>query len=124
LPLYRPTPESSTNYIANGLLIGRRLAALPLPAQIVYLGEWNLRGDVAYTSPSQNLAQPPGNYGFTLWAVDNLVHGEGQNRLFADGHAQYKPLWAMRTGDYGLVPGDISAVGQAAFNHQPYTAAF
>jgi prepilin-type N-terminal cleavage/methylation domain-containing protein/prepilin-type processing-associated H-X9-DG protein len=120
--IHRTTSWSSTSYIGNAVVVGRRLAAIPVPAQIVYLGDGSYRMGVARLAPALDNATT-GRYAFGLGADDFLVHGEGHNRLFTDGHVQYKPLRAMRTGDYGLVPGDLSAVGEVAW-YRYYTAAF
>jgi prepilin-type processing-associated H-X9-DG protein len=35
------------------------------------------------------------------------VHSEGGNLIFADGHAEYRKYYDLRSGDFGLAPDEL-----------------
>jgi prepilin-type N-terminal cleavage/methylation domain-containing protein/prepilin-type processing-associated H-X9-DG protein len=118
-----PTPLSDASYLGNAVVMGRTLAAMPAPAETVYLQELFDRRRVAYLRPRR-----VNNTQFTWWhfqrapGLENYttIHMDGGNLVFADGHAKWRRGQSMRSRDFGLVPDDdwTAPVGKL------YTAAF
>jgi prepilin-type N-terminal cleavage/methylation domain-containing protein/prepilin-type processing-associated H-X9-DG protein len=102
-----PTAESSTNYMGNGVIMGRTLAVVPEPASIAYLHELGVLESVAWLRPvcDRNDRCSAWCYYHNKHWYTNL-HSSGGNLIFADGHAKYRTLMSMRTGDFGLTPPD------------------
>lgn len=102
-----PTPLSDTNLMGNGVVIGRPLAVIDRPAEVIYIQELNWRIDNAQLRPA-----PVGNGGsFTAWHYTSPIgegysnlHQGGGNFAFEDGHVKFKHHLALRSGDFGLVP--------------------
>lgn len=116
------TPFSRSSFVGNAVIIGRTLAAIPAPAEIVYAQElFNARG-TAFMRPlctaavALKQATPDGTYTYRWWfyprdtgnvnsaANYTNVHMGGGNLLFADGHAKWKKSPSMRSTDFGLLP--------------------
>jgi prepilin-type N-terminal cleavage/methylation domain-containing protein/prepilin-type processing-associated H-X9-DG protein len=122
---YDPLPNSNTSYMGNGVVMGRALATVPNPADIVYLQENNLRWNWAWMRPQLVKAN---TYQWWHWNLGNEkpkeqysnLHSEGGNLLFADGHAKYKNHKQIRSGDFGLLPDE----GPAADANTAYKGAF
>jgi len=103
-----PTEFSDTSYSGNGALAGHSSVNLPYPDSLVYLQEDRFRTNTAYLRPQ------PTTGGFTRWHdVDSggrerysSIHFEGGNLLFCDGHVKWRKGEALRSGDFGLSPGD------------------
>ena len=102
-----PTPLSDTNLLGNGVVIGRPLAVIDRPAEVIYIQELNWRIDNAQLRPA-----PVGNgTTFTAWHYTSPIgegysnlHQGGGNFIFCDGHAKFKHHLALRSGDFGLDP--------------------
>ncbi len=102
-----PTPLSDTNLLGNGVVIGRPLAVIDRPAEVIYIQELNWRIDNAQLRPA-----PVGNgTTFTAWHYTSPIgegysnlHQGGGNFVFEDGHVKFKHHLALRSGDFGLVP--------------------
>jgi prepilin-type N-terminal cleavage/methylation domain-containing protein/prepilin-type processing-associated H-X9-DG protein len=98
--------ENSTNYMGNGVIMGRPLAAVPEPANIVYLQELGHLMNIAWLRPVCNAKGQCAAWcyhdGARHWY--NNVHSGGGNLVFADGHARYGTLLSMHSGDFGLQP--------------------
>ena len=103
-----PTPISNTSYMGNAVVLGRRLAAVPNPADIVYLQELYNRRRVAYLRPGfdgkkyyyWHFARATGLENYTT------IHMQGGNLVFCDGHAKWRRGQSMRSRDFGLLPDD------------------
>jgi prepilin-type N-terminal cleavage/methylation domain-containing protein/prepilin-type processing-associated H-X9-DG protein len=119
-----PTALSNTSYLGNAVPMGRTLAVIPAPADIVYLQELFQSRCTIFLRPREVVAGQ-----FDWWhyqrsvGVENytVLHFDGGNLVFADGHAKFRKGSSMRSGDFGLVPGTDdwnSVVGKR------YTAAF
>jgi prepilin-type N-terminal cleavage/methylation domain-containing protein/prepilin-type processing-associated H-X9-DG protein len=104
------TPYSSGSYMGNGAIMGHSLAAVTSPADIVYMQEYRMLTRVAWLRPACTSATKCGYW--CWWGIPNNqpgysnVHMEGGNFVFVDGHARYKKNAAIRSGDFGLSPGD------------------
>lgn len=116
----------NTSYAGNYIIADRTLAALPAPAEIVCLHEFNI-----YQRAAQMRPYPSGaDYiQFHNNKMDN-VHFDGANRLFCDGHAKWSKKTAMKFADYGAggvnanLNFDDSAAGTTAQAAMVLPAAF
>ena len=102
-----PTPLSDTNLLGNGVVIGRPLAVIDRPAEVIYIQELNWRIDNAQLRP----ARVGNGTTFTAWHYTSPIgegysnlHQGGGNFVFEDGHVKFKHHLALRSGDFGLVP--------------------
>ena len=107
-----PTQFSDTSYLGNAVVMGRSLAVVPAPADIVYVQElFNKRG-MAFLRPFYNSGDDTYQYwhfprGPGLTAENyTYVHMEGGNVLYNDGHAKHRKGKSMRARDFGLTPND------------------
>jgi prepilin-type N-terminal cleavage/methylation domain-containing protein/prepilin-type processing-associated H-X9-DG protein len=124
---YDPTPLSNSNYMGNGVVMGRALAVVPNPSDIVYLQEDVVRWNFAWLRP-QLVNAKTGVYQWWHWDQGNEkpreqysnLHTNGGNLVFADGHAKYKSLNSIRSSDFGLTPDE----GHEADANNKYKAAF
>ena len=117
---YEPTPYSDTNYFANGVMMARKITAIPSPSEKVLVGECNLRVNCAFCRPSNTFLltgvvdyTPPATTDqFWYWhdsftfgnELYGNVHQAGGNLLMADGHGEYHKYIEMRSGIFGLLP--------------------
>jgi prepilin-type N-terminal cleavage/methylation domain-containing protein len=101
----QPNAESSTNYMGNGVIMGRPLAVVPAPADIVYLHELGAVENIAWLRP---VCQPGGVcVAWCYWSGKHwygISHFDGGNMILADGHAKYRLRTSMHSGDFGLTP--------------------
>lgn len=133
------TPYSRSSFVGNAVIIGRALAQIPAPSNIVYAQElYNARGTAFMrpmcTSPlAQKQADPAGNFNYKWWFYPRdtndvnstlnytNMHMGGGNLLFADGHAKWRKSGAMRSSDFGLnpdhalIPGEWNIIWTNAF---------
>jgi len=125
-PAYAPTRTSRTGYLANAVLLGRRVASIPTPGRLIVMQEgWSLSNHL-WVQPepitrTEAVLQglEPTQYGewHMFSSVNNHqsfvtvelreqtanVHKGGGNFIFADGHADYRKYDERESGDYGLV---------------------
>jgi prepilin-type N-terminal cleavage/methylation domain-containing protein len=107
-----------TSYLGNApLLVGRRVIDVPVPSKLVYMQELFDRRDTAFLRPRQQGAGPPPVATYTWWHFQpggfnsigltenyTVLHENGGNLPFVDGHAEYRKGNTMRSGDFGLNP--------------------
>jgi prepilin-type N-terminal cleavage/methylation domain-containing protein/prepilin-type processing-associated H-X9-DG protein len=92
--------SGNTNYLLNGIAATRALAAIPAPADIIYLQE-----DGFYTRASQlrpyftnnNTEAKNANH-----SNYDRLHNEGANLLFCDGHAKWQRKTSIRYAQFGM----------------------
>jgi len=118
---------SRTNLHGNAAVMGRALAVIPAPADIVYLDENRIRSHAAWLRPAL-VNVPKAQYSY--WHFDQglpknteqycNVHMGGGNLVFVDGHTKYRSYKQLRSADFGLTPDD----GIEAKFDKPYTAVF
>jgi prepilin-type N-terminal cleavage/methylation domain-containing protein/prepilin-type processing-associated H-X9-DG protein len=122
-----PTATSAGSYMGNAVVMGRTLAAIPNPADIIYCQENFLKRSIAYLRPRRVMTKLYQDWWFANPAAPiglaySSLHKEGGNLIFADGHAKWKKASALRSGDFGLVPG-TNGMSSAPANLR-YQAAF
>jgi prepilin-type N-terminal cleavage/methylation domain-containing protein len=103
-------PESCTSYLGNSVVLGKSIAVIPNPADIVYLQELNTKRYISYSRPGYT----PSTNKYFYWHFPrttvpytpnyNNQHSEGGSLLYNDGHAKFKKGNAMRSSDFGLTP--------------------
>jgi hypothetical protein len=96
--------------MGNSVVMGRRVAVIPNPAEIIYFQELNFRSRVAFLRPS---CDRPGRRSWHVITcptcdADSMgypsLYSTGGNLLFANGHAKWRKALALRRGDFGVVP--------------------
>jgi prepilin-type N-terminal cleavage/methylation domain-containing protein/prepilin-type processing-associated H-X9-DG protein len=92
-----------TSYALNGLAESRTLAAIPAPADIIFLREFSIYSRTAQTRPRRNSASSPRFREFNHILYD-FIHNEGSNLLFCDGHAKWRKKVSLRFTDFGADP--------------------
>jgi prepilin-type processing-associated H-X9-DG protein len=121
-----PTALSNTSYLGNAVVIGRALAVVPNPADIVYLQELFQSRCTAFLRPAYDAAA--NNYYYWHFQRSpgvenyNVLHNEGGNTVFADGHVKFRKGSSMRSGDFGLVPATDD--WSSNYTTKRYTSAF
>ena len=97
-----------TSYALNGLAESRALAAIPAPADIIFLREFSIYSRTAQARPRRNSATSSLFREFNHILYD-FVHNEGSNYLFCDGHAKWKKKVAVMFADFGASPTSANA---------------
>jgi prepilin-type N-terminal cleavage/methylation domain-containing protein/prepilin-type processing-associated H-X9-DG protein len=120
------TAFSDTSYLGNAVVMGRPLADVPSPAEVVYVHELFNRRGMAFLRP---LYQPATDT-YIYWhfprggasTAENYtyVHQDGGNVVFNDGHAKHRKGKSMRSRDFGLTPDD----DVTASINKPYKSLF
>jgi len=126
------TPYSRGSYMGNGVVMGKPLAVIPNPSDIVYMQEYRFLTRVAWLRPA---CSSPTRCGYWCWwgvpdkrpGYSN-VHMEGGNFIYVDGHAKYKKNIAIRSGDFGMTPEedhrDAKGDGHSGICGKQYTTLF
>jgi prepilin-type N-terminal cleavage/methylation domain-containing protein/prepilin-type processing-associated H-X9-DG protein len=88
----------NTSYVGNYIVADRPLAAVPAPASIVLLHEFNI-----YQRCAQMRPYPVGGGNFIQFHHGKMenAHTGGANRLFCDGHVRWDKKTNMTFADYG-----------------------
>jgi prepilin-type N-terminal cleavage/methylation domain-containing protein/prepilin-type processing-associated H-X9-DG protein len=130
LAAYAPTQFSSTGLSANTVPLGRKLSAVPRPADIILLQEaWSLSHNLWNQPEPNNRSEdamegraPTTYHEWHMWASssthpsfisptprENLcnAHMEGGNLVFVDGHCEYRKYRRLRSSDFGLLPDEL-----------------
>ncbi|WP_309714709.1 prepilin-type N-terminal cleavage/methylation domain-containing protein [Armatimonas sp.] len=103
-------PQSCTSYLGNSVVLEKTIAAIPNPADIVYLQELNTKRFISYNRPGFNATTKKYYYWHFPRTLNpytpnyNNQHSEGGSLLYNDGHAKFKKGIAMRSSDFGLTP--------------------
>jgi prepilin-type N-terminal cleavage/methylation domain-containing protein/prepilin-type processing-associated H-X9-DG protein len=121
---------SCSSLQGNAVVMGKALAVVPNPADIIYLDENHFRWNVAWLRPALTNAKS-GQYMYWHWNLGtgqgagkqeqyNNVHSGGGNLVFLDGHAKYMQFTRLRSSNFGMLPD----LGIEADSNKAYTAAF
>jgi prepilin-type N-terminal cleavage/methylation domain-containing protein/prepilin-type processing-associated H-X9-DG protein len=107
---YKETTDprgANVSYLLNGIVHTRPLAVLPAPADIIFLRDYQFYGQVSQVRPHPD-GQLNGRNVFRQYNHDyyDLMHNQGGNFLFCDGHAKWKKKTGVKFTDFGA---DMSA---------------
>jgi prepilin-type processing-associated H-X9-DG protein len=106
----------------------RKLSAIPNPSALVFLQE--SRDLISYCAlrPGDVTAYGicPGKYSYWHYSEGtpeqySSTHFGGGNLVFTDGHVEFRKLNRIRSGDFGLMPGNDT---QSASSRKCYDPAF
>jgi prepilin-type processing-associated H-X9-DG protein len=108
-----PTALSAASYYGNGVVMARPMAVIPNPSEIIWAHEGP---DVTRNS----LLRPyPRGTGYSQWLASayDLLHSQGGNLLYCDGHAKFQRQSAIPATAFGLnstVVGYVAGVTDGA----------
>jgi prepilin-type N-terminal cleavage/methylation domain-containing protein/prepilin-type processing-associated H-X9-DG protein len=102
---YRDTKDprgANVSYLMNGIVNTKAMAAIPAPADIVYLRDYVFYGRVCQVRPHPD-GTLNGRPVFRQFNHDyyDLMHNQGGNFLFCDGHAKWKKKTGVKFTDFG-----------------------
>jgi prepilin-type N-terminal cleavage/methylation domain-containing protein/prepilin-type processing-associated H-X9-DG protein len=116
--------NSDTNYMLNGVVNARALAAIPAPADIIWCHENNQRERVAWIRPRLDPNSTTSWGAWLLGPTYDFTHNEGGTLLFCDGHAKWRKQSAICAAHFGLLPKNIPADCGPAPTNDKRAAAF
>jgi prepilin-type N-terminal cleavage/methylation domain-containing protein/prepilin-type processing-associated H-X9-DG protein len=111
----KPTEKSSNSYYGNGVIMGRSTQAIPSPSSLIIIQETYNRHHAAGLRPWKVDPEAAPTDAEFLWWHDNIsrpyelytsIHDRGGNLLYCDGHAEYRKGITLRSGEFGLTPGE------------------
>jgi prepilin-type N-terminal cleavage/methylation domain-containing protein/prepilin-type processing-associated H-X9-DG protein len=99
-----PTALSAASYYGNGVVMGRTIAVVPNPADIIWAHEGPDTTRNSVLRPYRNGA------GYLRWLSSSydLLHFSGGNLVYCDGHAKFRRQNAIPATAFGL---NSTAVG-------------
>ena len=123
---------ANLSYMLNGIAATKPLAAIPAPADIIYLHEYAAYGRTAQDRPRMVTTgnppvpvDPPRAQQFDHGLYD-FQHNGGANLLFADGHAKFQKKTSIRYTQFGatdpMAPGSPNAGKRTHFTDDPVSA--
>ena len=113
-PAYNPSGNSDTAYNANGVVMARSVAIIPNSAEVVWCQEDNVAYGVAALRPTpttDTLGSSTSTYQYWLQPGYDLLHFEGGNLLFCDGHVKWRRQSGIKASDFGLFGNYTGATG-------------
>jgi prepilin-type N-terminal cleavage/methylation domain-containing protein/prepilin-type processing-associated H-X9-DG protein len=97
-------PEDGTvSYLMNYVTRGRPIAAVPAPADLIFLHEGDRRWRVAHCRPRPTTPTAT-KYTEINYDFYDSRHNSGATLLFMDGHAKWRKKDGILISDFGLVP--------------------
>jgi prepilin-type N-terminal cleavage/methylation domain-containing protein/prepilin-type processing-associated H-X9-DG protein len=106
------TQYSDSSYMGNAVVLGKTIGEAPDPADIIYLQEHLAHTSYAWLRPA--LSDENHAWG---WAWSSTLaggtsgycnnHNGGGTVVYIDGHARFRFWKTLRSGEFGLVPGDV-----------------
>jgi prepilin-type N-terminal cleavage/methylation domain-containing protein/prepilin-type processing-associated H-X9-DG protein len=95
--------DGAASYLMNFITKGRPIAAVPAPADLIFLheGEWRWRAAHCRPRPTTPTSTKYTEINYDFY--DNR-HNKGATLLFADGHAKWRRKDAILISDFGLKP--------------------
>jgi prepilin-type N-terminal cleavage/methylation domain-containing protein/prepilin-type processing-associated H-X9-DG protein len=126
-----PTKQSDSSYLGNGVVMSRSLSAAPNPADTIFLQEVDWHSNLASLRPAMNDEThaakwawfgPPESHGASF----SNNHNGGGNLVFIDGHVKFRLWKSLRSGEFGLIPTDVTAEQDSGVTgtFRSYTVAF
>ena len=92
------------SYKLNGLVSSKVLAAIDVPADIIFADEYRFKSRASQVRPCYNgttSADGRPQYNQFNHPYYMEMHSEGGNQLFCDGHAKFRKKTAVKFRDYG-----------------------
>jgi prepilin-type N-terminal cleavage/methylation domain-containing protein/prepilin-type processing-associated H-X9-DG protein len=103
----------NASYLLNGITATKAMAAIPAPADIIYLHEYRFNSRASQVRPCPlNAANPTIFYQFNHVFYD-YMHSQGGNLLYCDGHAKFKKKTAIKFKDFGANTSGLANPDQA-----------
>ncbi len=105
-PPYNETNDpngANTSYALNGITDTKSMAAIPAPAEIIYLREFTIYSRTAQVRPHRVNSKSAYWNEFDHILYDN-IHMNGSNLLFCDAHAKWQKKVATRFSQFGADP--------------------
>jgi prepilin-type N-terminal cleavage/methylation domain-containing protein/prepilin-type processing-associated H-X9-DG protein len=102
---YRETTNplgANASYLLNGVVSTRALAAIPFPADIIFLHEYMYLSRVAQVRPNQIISGGQTLYMSINHGLYERQHSQGGNLLYCDGHAKFKRKSGIKFLDFGV----------------------
>ncbi len=103
---YRETTDprgANSSYMLNGIASTKALAAMPAPADIIFLHEYRYKSRTAQVRP--RLANTTDTFPRRFAEFNHFFyvyqHNEGANLLYSDGHAKWKKKTAIMFREFG-----------------------
>ena len=93
----------NTSYALNGITADKSIAAIPAPADIIYLREFLIYTRTAQVRPHTVSTTNLNFTEFNHVLYDN-IHFEGSNLLFCDTHAKFRKKVSVKFTDFGADP--------------------
>ncbi len=93
----------NTSYALNGIASDKSIAAIPRPADIIYLREFLIYTRTAQVRPHTVSNSNPLFTEFNHVLYDN-IHQEGSNLLFCDTHAKWRKKVSVKFTEFGADP--------------------
>jgi prepilin-type N-terminal cleavage/methylation domain-containing protein/prepilin-type processing-associated H-X9-DG protein len=95
--------DGAVSYLMNYVTRGRALAAIPAPAELIFLHEGDRRWRVCHCRPEPD---PPTSRNYIEINRDfyDTRHNDGSTLLFCDGHAKWRKKASLLVSEFGLKP--------------------
>jgi prepilin-type N-terminal cleavage/methylation domain-containing protein/prepilin-type processing-associated H-X9-DG protein len=129
---FQATKLSDTSYMGNGVVMGKSLSVAPNPSDIIFLEETDVHGDVASLRPE--MSDETHAWGWAWFGLEPHStiseycnnHNGGGNLVFIDGHVKWRAWKSLRSGEFGLIPGNLSPEQDSGSTgtFRTYTVAF
>lgn len=104
-------PNDNISYTVNGVVIGRPVSVIPTVSTIIWAHELEFSYSCEFVRPKLQTGDVPGvtgDYYYWLYVNYDVVHFDGANLLFCDGHVKWKKRDVIAATEFGL---NSSAVG-------------
>ena len=107
---------ANVNYMLNGITSTKALAAIPAPADIIYLHEYKFKSRVSQVRPHPDgtIGGAPAFRQYNHFFYD-LMHSEGGNLVFCDGHAKWRKKTQIKFKDFGADTRALAGGPERAF---------
>lgn len=99
----------NTNYYLNGIAADRSLAAITTPADTIFLHETSVQTRTCQVRPRLLTVNNVLMAEEANTSTYDLIHSEGANLLFCDGHAKFQKKTAIRFAQFGMTGTDCPA---------------
>ena len=107
---------ANMSYLLNGIASTKALAAIPAPADIIYVHEYRYYGRVCQVRPHPDgtIGGVPAYRQFNHEFYD-FMHAEGGNLAFCDGHAKWRKKNQIKFKDFGANTTTLTPSPERAF---------